>query len=223
MSRPPGSRLSTLQEQILSILADADFSWTLAGGAALVGFYLPYRTTRDLDIWIQGHVALDAEPRIVRDLLLREGLQVEQIQSAPSFVRLQVRSPDEQTLIDLVAEPHEPLEPARVFMFHGKEIRVEAVQELLVSKLCALLGRVEPRDLADVRALLSTGALLERALQAAPRKDGGFSIPTLAWLLENFDLSRAEQLLGADVVVGLTAFRDDLIARLIDLSRPEAE
>jgi hypothetical protein len=49
----PTSRLSSTQVAILEALAGIEPRWTLTGGAALAGFHLGHRTTRDL-FW-QGH------------------------------------------------------------------------------------------------------------------------------------------------------------------------
>jgi hypothetical protein len=50
----PASRLTGLQERILRVLGQRVAGWRLAGGGALVGFYLGHRSTRDLDLfWMQ--------------------------------------------------------------------------------------------------------------------------------------------------------------------------
>ena len=87
--------------------------------------------------------------------------------------------------------------------------RVDSLQELAVNKLVALLSRYELRDLADLRELLERGADFELALRQAPEKDGGFSPATLAWVLEShpFEKYRQDQVLPAEVVEGLPAFR----------------
>ena len=70
----------------------------------------------------------------------------------------------------------------------GAEVAAESLRDLLVNKLCALLSRSELRDLVDVEALVAHGLSLENAIASAPRKDGGFSPLTLAWVLQNFDV-----------------------------------
>jgi hypothetical protein len=45
------SRLTPLQQKILVCPAQMDPPWTLVGGAALAGFHLHHRTTRDLDLF----------------------------------------------------------------------------------------------------------------------------------------------------------------------------
>ena len=45
-----GDRLTALQWRILEILSALQPPWTLTGGAALAGFHLKHRTTKDLDL-----------------------------------------------------------------------------------------------------------------------------------------------------------------------------
>lgn len=195
------SQLTSLQRRVLTLLAGLD--WTLTGGGALVGFHLGHRTTRDLDLFWHGRAELDELPREVERRLRTAGLSVENIQSAPAFRRLRVSDGVELLPLDLVAEPT-PWVDAPVEALPG--IFVDSPQEILTNKLTALLSRWAVRDLVDVRALVAAGADLDRALADAPRKDAGFSPPTLAWVLST--LPTVE--LDAD----LLAFRAGLIERL---------
>ena len=100
----PG-RLSPLQLHILSALSGMRPRWTLSGGGALVGFHTRHRETRDLDLFWQrtrelGTVAPDA-----LRLLEAERLEVTVLQTHPAFARLQVRQADQETVVDLVADP----------------------------------------------------------------------------------------------------------------------
>jgi hypothetical protein len=54
------SQFSSLQRRILTILASQQPRWTLTGGAALVGFHLGHRETRDLDLFRHGLARLPA-------------------------------------------------------------------------------------------------------------------------------------------------------------------
>jgi hypothetical protein len=95
--------------------------------------------------------------------------------------------------------------------------------EILASKLAALLERSEIRDLVDVRALLDSGEDLATALRDAPLKDAGFSALTLAWVLKGFDVRAATTALGlrdADTNA-LFTFRQELLDRLTAAAAPE--
>ena len=205
------SKLTPLQRQILAVLRGFDPRWTLTGGGALAGFHLGHRATRDLDLFFHGLSSLDTIPLEIEGRLREAGLGVATLRSAPTFRRLEVRSPDEVILVDLVAEPVPELEsPVEV----EAGIWVDTQQEILVNKLCALLGRVAIRDLLDVQTLVATGADLEKALALAPLKDAGFSPPTLAWLLKELPVASLARQAGYDPVA-LVHFRDQLVDRLL--------
>lgn len=216
-------RLSALQVTILSTVAEVQPPWVLAGGAALVGFHVPHRTTRDLDLFWHGLSGLGRIPADVADVLGRAGLEVATLQSSPSFSRLAVRSAGEACTVDLVAVPASATGVLDAVRLGESTILVESAQQLLVAKLCALLGRSELRDLQDVKALVESGRDLEAAVLAAPALDGGFSPLILARLLDTFPVVPVSQLAGLapSAVADLAVFRDRLVERLLRLAAAE--
>lgn len=213
-------RLSALQVTILSTLAEVQPPWVLVGGAALVGFHLPHRTTRDLDLFWDGLPGLGRLPTDVADLLGRAGLAVATLQSSPSFSRLAVRSGEESCTVDLVAVPAGAAGVPEVARVGESTILIESAQQLLVAKLCALLGRSELRDLQDIKALVESGRDLDAAVCAAPALDGGFSPLILARLLDTFPVIAVSRVVGLTPpeAADLVAFRDLLVERLLRLA-----
>jgi len=193
--------LTPLQVRVLRVLRG--LPWTLTGGGALIGYHLHHRATRDLDLFFRGLRSLDHLPAEVELRLVRDGLTVDRVQTAESFVRIRVTDGVEAFPIDLVAEPVASIEPP----LNIDCVLLETAYEILVNKLNALLGRWASRDLVDVHALLATGLSLERAIADAPRKDAGFSPETLAWVLDNLPAS--------SVPDHLLDFRAQLVARLL--------
>jgi Nucleotidyl transferase AbiEii toxin, Type IV TA system len=104
-------------------------------------------------------------------------------------------------------------------------VRIDGPHEILVDKLCALLGRSELRDLLDVQGLLESGGDLTRALVEAPTRDSGFSPLTLAWVLRGMPLAEMAAVAGwADEQMRpLDRFRGDLVDRLTLATDPEGE
>jgi hypothetical protein len=217
----PSDRLSALQWRVLRVLAPLEPEWALSGGGALVGFYLKHRETKDLDLFWHGKSELGSLPRQARDLLRADGLEVSDLQTSLSFHQFRVSVGAESSIVDLVADPSELLETPRVFDI-GVPIRVDTPHEILVNKLCALLGRAELRDLVDLRALLDQGGNLEQALRDAPRKDGGFSPLTLAWVLKETSPAPAARAMGwAEARIReLSDFHARLIEKLIVAGTP---
>lgn len=203
------SKLSSLQERVLDLLAGMEPAWTLFGAGALIGFHLGHRATRDLDLAFRPLVTLGEIPREVEARLRSAGLQIDAVQRGVSFVRFRVGDGSELIELDLVADPTAPVEPPDE---PRPGIRVDTPRALLAQKLCALLSRTELRDLEDVGALLDAGEPLERGLSDAAQLDGGFSPPTLAWLLQAFPVERAPEE-GRDPV-RLDAIRRQLLATL---------
>ena len=203
------SRLTPLQKRVLDKLAGMEPAWTLFGAGALIGFYLGHRVSRDLDLAFRPYLELGEIPREVEARLRSAGLQVDHLQRAVSFARLRVSDETESIELDLVADPTPPLEPPTEPV---AGVRVETTRTLLAQKLCALLSRVELRDLEDVGALLDAGQDLDRGLRDAAQLDGGFSPPTLAWLLQSFPTTRAAEE-GRDQA-RLEAIRAHLLAAL---------
>jgi len=92
----------------------------------------------------------------------------------------------------------------------------------LVTKLCALLGRSEIRDLIDLRVLLTSGGNLQKALLDAAQKDTGFSPLTLAWVLRDLPIDALGKVaqLSKDEILKLHEFRDWFIEKVTAASSP---
>lgn len=196
-----------------------DPPFVLSGGGALAGIHLGHRTTRDLDLFWRNRDQLGSLPHIVEQRLTSLGLSVRRLQTAPSFVQLQVTDGNSVVIVDLVAEPTDSIEEAERHMVGSEEILVDSQRAILAEKLCALLERAELRDLIDVEALLQHGESFEVAIADAPRRDSGFSPLTLAWVLRDFnvvDLAASAGMQG-ESVARLDGFRKSLIERLIDV------
>lgn len=205
--------LSDLQSRVLATLAGIEPPWTLTGGAALVGFHLGHRTTRDLDLFWHRHDSIAEVTREVVARLRANGFEVAQIRTTDTFCVLQVTHERESVVVDLVAEPVAWIEPPREIEHRGVTILVDTAHEILVNKLCALLHRSELRDLIDIKALISAGADLSRALLEAPLKDGGFSGLTLGWTLSSWKIADAARAAGLESrAAELEHFRDELLA-----------
>ena len=212
----PSDTLDGLQRRALKLLADVRPRWVLVGGAALAGVYFHHRSTRDLDLFWRGraHVGDLAEECARR--LRADGLEVVTLQTADAFHRLRVQGGGEVIVVDLVAEPTQSLEAPAERTIGGSLVHVASLHDLLVDKLCALLGRSEIRDLVDVRVLLTAGGDLPRALGDAPRRDAGFSPLTLAWVLRGLPVASLASAAGRaeGERAALERFRDDLVLRL---------
>ena len=126
-------------------------------------------------------------------------------------------------IVDLVAEPFSPIEAPVTAQVEDVSISVDSPHEILASKLATLLERSEIRDLADVKALVDAGGDLEAGLRDAPKKDGGFSALTLAWVLKGYDPRSAARAVGLrdHDAEELAAFKQWLADKLTSVGTPE--
>lgn len=208
-------RLSELQAQVLAALAGIDPAWTLTGGAALAGFHLGHRTTRDLDLFWHGCDSISEVRREVMARLRSAGFEVSGLRTMDAFSAISVTQGGESVVVDLVAEPVAPIEPPQLTEHRGVNILIDTAHEVLVNKLCALLHRSELRDLVDIKALLDGGGDLDRALADAPTKDGGFSALTLGWTIGSWQVEDVARTAGlGSQAQDLEQFRDKLLARV---------
>lgn len=211
-----GGSLDALQIRVLALLAGFEPPFILGGGGALA-VYLGHRTTRDLDLFWDDVAQLDERPQAIRQRLASDGLSVSVVQQSPGFVRFRVADEESTINLDLVADPTERLESPNRMVICGAAIAAESLRDMLVNKLCAMLSRSELRDLVDAEALVAHGVSLDDAIASAPRKDGGFSPLTFAWVLRNLDLPSLAAAIGVpdQERERLDRFRLDLIERLL--------
>jgi Nucleotidyl transferase AbiEii toxin, Type IV TA system len=217
-------KLSALQERVLIALAGMAPPWTLSGGGALAGFHTAHRDTRDLDLFWQGRSELGDAAAQVRERLERAGLAVAPLQTRSAFAQFDVTdAAGEHVALDLVADPVPLAEQPQLTSVGSVTFLIDGPHQILVNKLCAVLGRSEPRDVEDIKVLLEGGGDLPRALRDCPQQDGGFSPLTLAWTLRSLPIERLATALSwsRERTDAVAHFKQALVEQLLEQSRPE--
>ena len=204
------SKLSKLQSEFLEEFFRQDSHFFLTGGAALAGFYLGHRETYDLDLFTLEN-EIESGARLAGEVAKSIGAVVEPIQTSPDFRRVLVRRSDESIVIDLVREYVFQIETEKR-VING--IRIDTPEEILANKLCALLSRSEIRDLVDVRQLEIAGIDLNSALEFSAKKDSGFSLAQLAWVLSQIAIYNNVVLPDRTAAADLRTYLKDLIKRM---------
>lgn len=171
--------LSPLQQRVASIVAgplEAE-GFALAGGGALIARGDIDRATRDLDYFAtRPERVAEALPQVT-EALERAGLSVTIERSSDGFVRLTVSDGDATTELDLASDYR--LLPVE----HSEFGPTLAGEELAIDKVLAIFDRAEPRDFADLAAVVGRWGL-EHLLLRAKEKDGGFDARYFAERLE---------------------------------------
>ncbi len=188
----------------------------LTGGAALVEFYLHHRLTKDLDLFGGPGADLDRAERALRDAALAAGAEVTTLQRFAEFRRLSIQRGSESTIVDLAIDRAPTVSPTRLL----GNVVVDSLEEIAANKLCAVLGRAEPRDLVDLMLILRSGVQLTTALTGAGAKDGGADAATLAWVIGQIRIGTEAVLPDGISTAELEAFRADLELRLRQMAFP---
>ncbi len=211
------SRLDSLQQEVLDAFFEHEGHFFLTGGAALAGFHLQHRTTKDLDLFTvedrieQGAAALAAVAREI-------GGSLESLIVYPDFRRFLLRRDSSSVVIELVRDRAPQLVETKPLI---GLIRIDPPEEIIANKLCTLLSRAEIRDLVDVRALEAAGYSVEEHWQQATRKDGGLTPGQLAWVLSQIVIGDDARLPEGVSVDELREYLLDLENRLTAMAFPD--
>lgn len=175
---PKTSILPRAQQEIWPLLAPAPgLSFVLYGGTA-VALYLGHRTSVDFDFF--------------------RALPLDKKEIETSFRFMAHAQTIQEDLNTLVVSAPMPSGPVKVSFFGGLAIGrvndplqtndttllVASTEDLLATKLKAILDRAEAKDYRDISAMLSAGVSLERALAAFAKmygKDPGLPLRAMGF------------------------------------------
>jgi predicted nucleotidyltransferase component of viral defense system len=203
--------LTSLQSEVLRAFFERERGFFVTGGAALVGFYLHHRLTDDLDLFTVEESAFERGPHVMSEIGQRVGASLEVRQDAPGFKRYAMMRPDASLIVDLVLERAPQIFKQKI---ERDGVIVDPIEEILVNKLTALVGRAEERDLVDLFCLEKAGHSIEAALEYALVKDGGCTPATLAWVLSEWQIPDGAHLPAGVKPAELRKFIEDLVRRL---------
>jgi Nucleotidyl transferase AbiEii toxin, Type IV TA system len=208
--------LSPLQIDLIREFFAREQDFALTGGAALSGFYLHHRETKDLDLFGRPGSDIERAEHALGDAAQGLGASLQRIQSFAEFRRYAVERGNETTLVDLVIDRAAQVEPPQSF----GATRVHSLREIAANKLCTVLSRAEPRDLVDLKLIFDTGVTLEQTLSDAALKDGGADAATLAWVVSEIRVGPAAVLPAGVSPMELEGFRSRLESGLRRLAYP---
>jgi hypothetical protein len=180
--------LYPLQNEVLALLAELDTGFYLTGGTAASRLYLHHRFSDDLDLFVndQPEFNLWAE-RLIQALEQRPSWTLHVLNKDERFIRLVVQQGETPLKIELINDV-----PAHIGQIQDDPIlgRVDSAENILANKVTAVLGREEPKDLADIWGFCrQMGLSLDTALEDARSKAAGIFAPDLARALYSVSLT----------------------------------
>lgn len=141
------SSLYSLQDKVLELVFSMETGFYLTGGTCLHRFYHEDRYSVDLDLFSSDNTLFRQDTRSIFMALKDAGVRFEPIVDTRDFVRIIA---EDELKIDLVND--------RVFRV-GKNIRhksgimLDNIQNISANKICAVLGRDDPKDVFDLYSI----------------------------------------------------------------------
>ena len=142
-------RIYKLQDQALDVIFAASSIWYLTDGTTLSRFYTHHRFSDDLDFFTHETLYFSEAYRLTYAALARDVGEVQSDVDARDFKRIVIREDDLTLRLNFVNETTVRHDLPSV---HGSW-KIDSVRNIVSNKICILISRDEPRDVADVVAI----------------------------------------------------------------------
>jgi predicted nucleotidyltransferase component of viral defense system len=192
-------KLYALQDKLLAILFSEETNFYLTGGTCLHRFYFAKRYSDDLDLFTSENTLYREDLRVIMDRLDSESIAYQVMVDTRDFARLSIQN---ELRIDLVND--------RVYR-HGKSVRtvtgivLDNLENIAANKICAILGRDDPKDVFDLYAIYATASIGWQSIMSAAAKKCALESECLEYRLASFPLHLFELLTVTD-----QAFLDEI-------------
>jgi len=165
-------KLYPLQDMVLQVINREETDFYLTGGTTLARVYLQHRFSDDLDLFVNYDNHFVQWTGFVIDALSRiTDWHIQVVMRQPYFARLLLVQADVTLKIEMVNDVPSRVGEVRQHLTLG---RIDSPENILANKLSALIGREEPRDVADVWGLCTKlGLSIEAAIEGAQSKATG--------------------------------------------------
>lgn len=184
--------LYRLQDKVLAIVFSVESAFYLTGGTCLHRFYQEQRYSDDLDLFSNDNQLFRDDVRLIRQALDHAALPLNVVVDSRDFVRLLVA---DMLKVDLVND--------RVYRV-GSCVRasgnlvLDNIDNIGANKICALMGRDDPKDVFDLYTIFRTSKRNWPAILSAAEKKCAFDMEALRFRLESFPLSLVSMLQVTD-------------------------
>lgn len=193
------SSLYAMQDQVLDALFSGETAFYLTGGTCLHRFYFQKRHSDDLDLFTSETALYREDVRNALELIKNTGIEYETVVDTRDFVRICTA---EVLQVDFVND--------RVHR-HGASQRsrqgypLDNVTNIFANKVCAVLGRDEPKDVFDLCTLMQMAEVSPASLLPIVERKCVLDLEDLEHRLTSFPVDLLETLAVTDV-----AFLEDM-------------
>ena len=181
-----------LQDKVLAAIFSAETTFYLTGGTCLNRFYHNRRYSNDLDLFTNENALFRDDVRILLDALTSGSLSYAIQVDTRDFVRLLIQ---DELQLDLIND--------RVYRY-GKSIHsplgivLDNELNICANKLCAIIGRDDPKDMFDLYTIFKKGKLSWKIAITAAAKKCILDPEVLEYRLSSFPLELLDLLTVVD-------------------------
>jgi predicted nucleotidyltransferase component of viral defense system len=136
------------QDEIIQILSELDTQFYLTGGTAASRGYLGHRFSDDLDLFVNDDSNFPLWSARIIDACARSGRWTTRVLVREErYIRASLETAQDSLKLELVNDV-----PAHIGQIVAHPIlgRLDSAENILANKISALIGREEPKDLADI-------------------------------------------------------------------------
>jgi predicted nucleotidyltransferase component of viral defense system len=186
------TNIYALQDKGLAVIFSTETTFYLTGGTCLNRFYHNRRYSDDLDLFTNENALFRDDVRILLDTLKSASLPYAIQVDTRDFVRLFI---EERLQLDLVND--------RVYRY-GKSIRsplgivLDNELNICANKLCAIIGRDDPKDMFDLYTIFKKGKIDWKTVITAAAKKCVLDPEVLEYRLSSFPLELLDLLAVVD-------------------------
>jgi len=181
-----------LQDKALSVIFSAETTFYLTGGSCLNRFYYRRRYSDDLDLFTNENALFRDDVRILLEALSSTALPYTIQVDTRDFFRLRIQ---DSLQLDLVND--------RVYRY-GKSIQsplgiiLDNEVNICANKLCAIIGRDDPKDMFDLYTIFKSAQLNWETVINASAKKCVLDPEVLEYRLSSFPLELLDLLAVVD-------------------------
>jgi predicted nucleotidyltransferase component of viral defense system len=187
-------QLCRLQDRVLSAVFADEVGFYLTGGTCLHRFYFDARYSDDLDLFTSDSETFRDEVRMILERVRTASITAQTTVDTRDFVRILV---DESLQVDFVND--------RVYRVGAPQItqsplpvRIDNLENIAANKICAILGRDEPKDVFDFCTILQSGNVTPATMLAGAQQKCVFDPEQLETRLRSFPVALLDSLAVKD-------------------------
>lgn len=184
--------LYALQDQVLAIVFNEETGFYLTGGTCLHRFYQERRYSDDLDFFNDDNNLFRDDIRGLKKAFQSSGFSLQVLVDSRDFVRWVING---KLKVDFV---NERLPRAGRSIVDAENRVLDNLINLGANKICAILGRDDPKDIFDIYTLYRINDIDWPAIVASAAEKCSLDMEELRFRLESFPFALLDTIVVAD-------------------------